>query len=87
MNTPEQRAERFGFLSAEAQIARHKNPYLKLLLESRRSDQKKRVITQLLAGAWWRGWDRGASPDGRQDRQLALCAFGLHALDGSQSFE
>lgn len=79
-------AERFGFLSAQAEIPRSKNPYLKLLLPSRSSDRKTNEITQLLAGAWWRGWDRAtaSTPTGAQSRQSALAAFHLHALNGSQ---
>lgn len=86
---PEERAERFGFLSAEADIARDKNPYLKLLIETRRSDRKLRQSTQLLAAAWWRGWDRGAAatPRGIEARRAALAGLGLRALDGRPFIE
>jgi len=86
---PEERAARFGFLSAEAGIAREKNPYLKLLIETRRSDGKLWQSTQLLAAAWWDGWDRGAAttPRGLESRRAALAAVGVRALDGSPSIE
>ena len=89
VHTPEERAERFGFLSAEAEIARNKNPYLKLLLESRKSDRKLRESTHLLAAAWWRGWDQGAasSPRGALARRAALADLGIQVLDGSRSVE
>ena len=89
VHTPEERAERFGFLSAEADIARPKNPYLKLLLESRKSDRKLRESTHRLAAAWWCGWDRGAasSPRGVQARRSALTDLGIQVLDGSPSIE
>ena len=81
MNAPEavQRAERFGFLSAGAGMARHENPYLRLLLESPRGVRDREGV-QLLAGAWWRGWDlaAGATPSGVRARESALSAFGLH---------
>jgi hypothetical protein len=51
VHAPIERAERFGFLSANADLARTENPYLKLMLERRRSDQKTREMMQRLAGA------------------------------------
>ena len=88
-HTAVERAERFGFLSAGADIARSRNPYLKLLIESRQSDRKLRESAQRLAAAWWRGWDHAtaSTPRGLQARRSALAAFGLHALDGSPSIE
>jgi hypothetical protein len=89
VDTPIQRAERFGFLSAKANLARDENPYLRLLLESRHRDPKGRENMQLLAGAWWRGWDlaAGSTPLGLHARKSALGAFRLHAFNSGQFFK
>jgi len=89
MDTPKERAERFGLLSAKAGMAREENPYLRLLLEYRLSDRGHQESMQLLAGAWWRGWDQAAesTPLGLQARKLSLGALRLHALNNDDSLE
>ena len=89
VNTPLQRAQRFGFLSAEAGMSRHENPYLRFLLESRRSDRANKEAMHGLAAAWWQGWDlaAGSTFRGLHARKSALRALGLHALDNGKGLD
>ena len=47
----EAEAESFGFLARQVNDQRASNPYLMYL-------QQRSPTTQVLAEAWWRGWDR-----------------------------
>ena len=49
--TAEAEAESFGFLARQVKDERESNPYLMHL-------QQHSPMTQALADAWWRGWDR-----------------------------
>ena len=49
--TAEGDADAFGFLARQVKDEREFNPYLMYL-------QQHSPMTQSLADAWWRGWDR-----------------------------